>query len=310
MIVNAENLATLRKTFGEKFTAGFTANLNPKGLPNVLDINDVAMISPILNAMSVEHAWLTAFPGMEKWIGTRPMANLSPAKMTVVNEPYANGVAVPKRHIEKDTYGLYSPMMEAMGVDAQEFWRELFFAALLANGNWADGAAFFGTTRRYGANTIVNKTTSALSSTTFKTALKTMRSYIGHNNKPLKVRPNVLVVGPALEDVAFDLVINSLKSAGSGNGGAVQNWARGVVQVAVAEELVGAYENHWYLFGTKGGMKAGYVQREKDPTFESQTSPESDSVFLNGEFRYGVDGAGAAFLALPHCCYAGIVAAS
>lgn len=310
MIINAENLGTLRTTFGENFTAGFTANPNPKGLPNFLDINDVAMISPILNALSVEHAWLTAFPGMEKWIGTRPLANLNPAKLTVVNEPYANGVSVPKRHIEKDTYGLYSPMMTAMGVDAQEFWRELFFAALLANGNWADGAAFFGTTRKYGANTIVNKTTSALSSTTFKAALKTQRSYIGHNNRPLKVRPSVLVVGPTNEGTGFDLVKNTLVSAGSGNGGAVQNWAQGVVQLAVAEELVGAYENHWYLFGTKGGMKAGYVQREKDPTFEAQDNPSSDAVFLNGEFRYGVDGAGAAFLALPHLCYAGIVAAS
>jgi phage major head subunit gpT-like protein len=50
--------------------------------------------------------------------------------------------------------------------------------------------------------------TSALTEATFNTAYLAMMSYKAHNDKPMGIIPNLLVVGPKLRTTAWDIVKN------------------------------------------------------------------------------------------------------
>ncbi len=304
MDINRANLDALFNTYSTAFNAGLTAAAPTK--PNSVKLG-MFIMEAVVGGSAVVHAWLETLPALVKWIGTRAIKNISSKKLTVANDDYANAVAVKANDIKDDTYGVYTPLITALGVQAGKLWGKLAIDALTANGKWADGADFFGTTRKYGSNTIVNKTTSALSDTTFKAAVEAMRGYKDSENEPLEVEPMVLLVGPKLEATAFDLVKNTLVTAGTGKGGSVQNWAAGIVELQVSSRLVGDYDDYWFLLGEQAGLKPVFVQKREEPKLVSQDDPGNDSAFLNKQFNYGVDARGAAFLTLPHLAYAGIL---
>jgi hypothetical protein len=62
---------------------------------------------------------------MRKWIGDRVLSNIESGKLTVVNDPYEKTITVPRKDIEDDQYGLYSPMIRAMGNSAGMLWMRL-----------------------------------------------------------------------------------------------------------------------------------------------------------------------------------------
>jgi phage major head subunit gpT-like protein len=306
MEINRANLDNLFQSYSTAFNGGFTEATPAEGKPNAVKIDRFSMRASVGGAATV-HGWLETLPRLEKLVGTRQVKNLSSKTMTVRNDEYANAVGVKRNDIADDQYGLYAPLIRALGVQARRLWQRLALEALITGGNWADGAAFFGTTRTYGANAISNKTTSALDETTFAAAVQAMRSYKDSEGEPLEVEPMVLLVGPKLEKTAFDLVKNTLKTAGTGKGGAVQNWAAGIVELQVSNRLVGAYDDYWFLLGESAGLQPVFIQEREQPKLESQDDDGSDAAFLNREFRYGVSARGASFLTLPHLAYAGIL---
>lgn len=304
MDLNRANLDGLFATYSTAFNEGITTVASAK--PNSVRLAVIAMMA-MVGGSAVTHAWLESLPALTRWIGSRAIKNISSKKLTVSNDDYANAVAVKVNDIKDDTYGVYTPLIRALGIQAGRLWAKLAIDALVANGNWADGAAFFGTTRKYGKNTISNKTTSALSATTFEAAVVAMRGYKDSEDEPLEVTPTVLLVGPKLEKTAFDLVKNTVVSSGTGTGGNIQNWAYGIVELMVSERLVGDYDDYWFLLGEQAGLLPIFVQQRELPKLVSQDDPGDDSAFLRKEFNYGVDARGAAFLTLPHLAYAGIL---
>jgi phage major head subunit gpT-like protein len=305
MDINRANLDALMNTYSTAFNAGLTAAA-PANKPNRFRRESIAMEATV-GGSAVVHAWLETLPTLTKLVGTRAIRNLSSKKLTIANDDYASGVSVKANELKDDTFGIYTPLIRALGVNSGRLWDKLAIDALIANGNWADGAPFFGTTRKYGANTISNKTTSALESTTFKAAIEAMRGYKDSENEALEVEPMVLLVGPKLEETAFNLVKNTLVTAGTGKGGAVQNWAAGIVELQVSNRLVGDYDDYWFILGEQAGLLPVFVQKREEPTLVAQDDPGNDAAFLNKEFRYGVDARGAAFLTFPHLAYAGIL---
>lgn len=312
MDTNRENMQEFFNSLETRFKAGMEASRSPR--PGHMRLDDVAMSSPV-NGSAVVHAWLTQLPGMRKWLGDRVIENLLSGKLTVANDDFESTISVPRNDIEDDNYGLYGNLAGAMGTAAENLWPDLAIAALVANGNWADGAAFFGTTRKYGDSTISNKTTSALDADTFAAAVTAMMSYKGHKGVPLKVMPVKLVTGPKLRTTAFQIckaanfVQIVTNKAGSENVGAasVDNPNLGIVEPAISPNLVGDYDDYWYLVGEVNGIKPVMVQQRKLPKFVSLDRETDENVFMRKEFLYGTDARGAAFLTLPHLCYAGIL---
>jgi phage major head subunit gpT-like protein len=196
-----------------------------------------------------------------------------------------------------------------MGASAGNLWLTLASTAMLGNGNWADGAPFFGTTRKYGDNTIANITTSALSATTFKAAKTAMESFLLDGSEPGEVVPKFLVVGPSLRDTGWDIVKNDWVTTGTGTGGNKRNAQQGACELRVNRRFVGTSANKWLVVGEQGGMKAVYVQQRKQPVLTRMDRDTDENVFMRNEFYYGTDARGEAFLTLPHLAYFGNVAA-
>jgi len=176
----------------------------------------------------------------------------------------------------------------------------------LANNTWADSAAFFGTTRTYGSNTISNYVTDAFSESAFETAYQTMASYLGHKDQPLGVMPFALVHGPSLRDEVFDVLTNDFRATAATNGVAVRNRNKGLVTPVMSTRLVGANAAKWFLLGEVAGIRAMCWQERVAPELQdSRLSPDSDFVFENDKYQVGTRQRGKAFMALPHLAYFG-----
>jgi phage major head subunit gpT-like protein len=307
MDINRSNMDALFQTYNAAFSAGMQfAGTRPT--PEDLMVEDVAMMGPAAGAATV-HAWLCQVGGMRKWLGDRVLANIKSGKLTITNDPYEKTVSVPRVDILDDQVGIYAPLIQAMGASAGALWLKLAIDAMTTNGTWADGKAFFVSDRKYTDQTINNTTTVALSSTTFSAGITAMQGFVLDGGEPGEVVPKYLVVGPSLRDTAWDIVKNEWVSSGTGKGGAIKNAKQGACELRVSRRLVGTYANYWFILGEQGGMRSVYVQKRQEPKLTRMDRDEDYNVFMKGDFYYGTDARGAAFLTLPHLAYGGLVAA-
>jgi len=307
MDINRSNMDALFQTYNTAFSDGMQGT-GQAANPEHVRLEEIAMMGTSSGAATV-HAWLNQIGPMRKWVGDRVIENIESGKLAVVNDDYEKTIGVPRNDIEDDNFGIYTPVVGAMGTSAGKLWMRLGIDALATNGKWADDKAFFLTNRKFKDNTINNKTTDALSATTFKAGRTAMESYVLHGNEPAEVVPTTLVVGPSLRDTAWDIVENEFVSAGTGKGGAVKNANKGTVKLRVSPRLVGARANYWFILGELGGIKPVYVQKRKEPVLTAKDRPNDDNVFFQNKFLYGTHARGAAFLTLPHLAYGGLVAA-
>lgn len=307
MDINRANMDALFQTYNAAFTAGMqSAGTRPT--PEDLSLAEIAMEGTSTGAAAV-HAWLNQIGGMREWLGDRVLANIESGKLTVTNRDFEKTVTVPRKDIEDDQFGLYAPIIGAMGVSSGSLWMKLAIDAMVANGAWADGDAFFKVDRKYGDNTILNLTTDALTAASYKAAKAKMESFVLHGGEPGEVVCTHLVVGPTLRDTAWDIVKNEWVSAGTGKGGATKNPNAGSTELRVQRRLVGARANYWFLLGTQGGMKPVYVQKRKSPVLTRMDRDTDTNVFMRNEYYYGTDARGAAFLTFPHLAFGGLVPA-
>jgi phage major head subunit gpT-like protein len=256
-----------------------------------------------------EYPFLEPVPGMREWQGERQIRNVSANKLTVKEREFEDTVSVRRRDVETDMFDFYGGMIRQLGLNAGKIWNDLAYEALLGNGDWLDGADFFSASRKYGKNTVCNKTTDALSESSFNTAYQTMMEYRGHNGKSLGVGPNLLIVGPKNRTAAWGILKAQFRveTAGESAAAAVNNFNYGLCDLLVAPELAGDYDDHWYLMDTRGALKPLVVQRSVAPSFTRLDRENDDNVFMRGEFIYGTRAVGAAFLSMPHLAYAGIL---
>ncbi len=299
MDINRGNLDLLFKGFNRNFTDGF--GMAPD------EWTRFAMTVPSKTAIEI-FAWLVDFTGMREWIGDRAIDNLETYKMEVANKDYEKTVKVKKNDIEDDTYGIYGKRFQKLGQVSGKLWNDLAHAALVdTSSTWVDGLTFYSTTRTYGDNTISNKTTSALSDTTFQAAYVAMMSYLGYGNQPMGVVPKTLIVGPKLRKTALNIVDNPFTYS-STDKVQIANLDRGIVDVVIDPELIGDYDDYWFLSAGDGIYEPIAVQQRQKPKLTRMDNDNDENVFMRKEYLYGTDARGRAFQVLPHLIYGGIVA--
>jgi phage major head subunit gpT-like protein len=306
MDLNRGNMDSMFTGFNQQFKAAFALGS--------VDYRQFSMEIPVGTSI-IEFPFLEQFSGMREWIGPRQIKNVSSKKLAVVQRKFEDTVGIPVESVEDDQYGLYGPIVGQMGVNAGNLWGQLSFEALCANGAWLDGAAFFLTTRKYGKNTINNTTTSALTATTYGAARLAMMSYVGHGGRPLNVMPNLLIVGPKLEQTAKKIVENAVivENVLTGESTYIApvgapNPFNGTAKLLVSTELVGTYDDYWFLADTRGVIKPVMITQRQNPVMTRKDRAEDDNVFVDDQIVYGTRARGEAALTLPHLCYGGIVA--
>ncbi len=255
---------------------------------------------------TVKLPFMEQFSCMRKWLGARQIKNLEGKMITMTEDAYEETVGIKVREIETDNWGMYMTTIQQMAVAAKSLWDQLAAAAILNPDSWIDGKAFFATDRKYGKSTISNKTTSALSAATFKAAWQTMRSYTGHAGEPLAVQPDVLMVGPALEFTARDILENEYEIDGSGKV-TVKNSCKGLAKLIINSRFVGSYANHWRLMSCGSPIKPIALQKSKEAALVSKNKPDDEGVFMEDQAIFGTSAYGSAAAAFPHLVYAGIV---
>ncbi len=313
MVINQANLDTLRQGLNTRFRKGLQSA--PK-----LDVARIATMVPSTTA--IENYPMGAFlDTIRKWVGPRQLGMFKVENLKVQNEDYEATIAVPANAIEDDQVGIYGEISEGKGRQCAALWAKLAIEALVANGKWLDGNAFFYATRKFGKQTINNHSTSALSDTNFNAAYLAMQSYLGYDGEPLGINPDLLVVGPKLRTTAFEILKAQVRISIAGSNtaaAAVDNPNQGIVDFIVSDRLVGVADDYWFLMDTTQVVKPVLVQKRKEGPLVALDRPTDPNVFFGGIdgqnvvpgglYVYGAHYRGAAALTLPHLCHGNFAA--
>lgn len=249
----------------------------------------IAMLVPSTTGQN-DYAWLSKFPKMKKWIGDKNVKALEAAKYTIVNDDWEATVEVDRNDIEDDNLGIYGPQAQMAGQSAKQLPDEII--ADLVNGAFAakgvDGQYFFDVDHVVAGASVSNKGTKALAISTlalaqasygaYRTAMKKFKDDEG---RPLAVSPNVLLVPPALEDIANLLMTTDRLEDGK------PNPYKGTAEVVVEPRLTS--DTAWFLLDTTKPVKPFIYQERKKPVFVQQVDPQSDDVFSRKKFKFGAE---------------------
>jgi phage major head subunit gpT-like protein len=256
-----------------------------------------------------EFPFLQQLGGMREWLGPRQIKNISSKKLQVTARTFEDSVGMPVNDLDDDQLGLYTPLVTEMGMNAGNLWGELAFAALLGNATWLDGVAFFSAAGRAydGKNAINNYGTSALTSATYATAYKAMMGYLGHGGKPLNIVPDTLLVGPKLLDTAKKIVeIPAELTSGATGESAYVNWTSAPnpwynsARLIVSTQLVGTYDDYWFLMCTKRPLRPVVLVKRQEPKLTRLDRETDANVALEDKILYLTKGRGEAALTMPH----------
>lgn len=307
MVINRDNMNALFTTYLNRFSEAQAA-ARQRAYPNQLMVEDIALLISVTGA-ATQHGWLEQIKGIHEWVGERVLNNIRLNAITVTNRSFENTVAVKRNDIEDDQYGMFAPLVGAMGADAETLWIKLAVAALLANGTWADGNPFFCSARKLsdekGAATLTNAVTTALSKTAVEAGLAAMRGFVLAGGEPADAQPEYLVVGPSLEGTAKAIVEAEIE-ANAGGTLAVSNVSPArMLKARVDSRLTGTHANKWFITSRKATIPCVAVQRRKLPVLTRMDRDTDENVFMRDTFYYGTDARGEAFCTLPFLAYMG-----
>lgn len=239
---------------------------------------------------------------MRKWEGERITRSGAVYTYSVDAEKYELTYGVPMEDFEDDQLGFHSANIMELGQNARLWQDDLIFAALLAGSTDTgyDGVAFFSDSHALGSNTIDNLFAStALTADNYNSVRAAMGGFVGENGESLRVMPNILLVPPALERTAREIVEAALRSVVHGSNtaaSAIDNVMRGTARVIVAPQLstaAGGSDTTWYLLDASRPVKPLLFVERKAPEF-SQLTEGSEHAFKDDEMLYGVRARGAA----------------
>lgn len=308
MDINRGNMDALFTGYSQAFKNGLA-------LGNV-QFQDLCTVVPGGTKIT-EFPFLEQLGGMREWLGPRQIKNVSSKKLSVTARTFEDSVGMPVNDIDDDQVGVYTPLVTEMGMNAANLWGELVFAALVGNATWLDGVAFFSTAGRSydGTNAINNYGTGALTAATYKTAYLAMMGYLGHGGKPLGVVPDTLVVGPKLLDTAKKIVeIPAELTSGATGESTYVNWTSAPnpwynsARLVVSTQLVGTYDDYWFLMCTKRPMRPVVLVKRQEPKLVRMDRETDQNVVMEDKVLYLTKARGEAALAFPHLVFGNYVA--
>lgn len=240
------------------------------------------------------YGWMTKLPKMREWLGERVIHGLAAHGYQIENKDWELTVGVDRNDFEDDNLGIYRPVVQQTGDEARKHPDDLIFD-LMRDGHLAtavcfDGQNFFDTDHPVdsinGTGTQSNYFTgTTLDATNLFAKRAEMMEYKGENGRPLRVVPNLLVVPPALEKTAREILVAATAAAGA------TNVAQGLMDYLVAPDLGGdsTEDKTWYLLDTRKPIKPFVFQTRKAPAFVQKTAVTDDNVFMTKTFLWGVD---------------------
>jgi len=235
---------------------------------------------------------------LRPWDGERKINNAKAYKYQLDNQSFELTIEVDRDDMEDDSIGVYSGLVDEMGMSARMWPDDLVFSTILEgeNVNAYDDVPFFSNSHALGSSTIDNLfATTALTASNFASVRASMMEYAGEDGESLMVRPDVLLVPPALE-VTARKIVQASTIVDSGTTGAVDNVLRGLCEVIVAPQLsasAGGSDSTWYLLDTTRPIRPFVFQQRQAPEMVMLTNPNDEHVMMRNKFIYGVKARGA-----------------
>lgn len=251
---------------------------------------------------SNRYPWMAQIPRLREWIGERVLNNVVARAQELKNRSFEDSIEVDRDDIEDDQFGLYAPMFAMLGNQAALWPDDLMTEVLLSTTLTAfDGQPFFHSSHPVNMDDSTKGTyqnlfaSKPLSHTTYNEVRSAMMAYLGEDGKPIRVRPNLLVTGPATEKTAREILQASLIQ---GSSAGIQNVMNGTADLLIIPELA-VSPGLWFLMDVSKPIKPFLFQLRKSPVLHSLVDPTSENVFMRKKFIYGVDSRGAAGVTLP-----------
>lgn len=250
-----------------------------------------------------DYSWMANFPKMREWLGAKVVKRLAAFNYTIRNRAFESTVGIHKHDIADDNIGIVRPQAEMAGFSAKQWPDELVFELVAKSFTQEcyDGQYFCDTDHPVGDGVVSNKgtdrldiSTQAAAKATFGAARTAMRSFKDDEGRPLGVKPDVILVGPALEDLADTLYTSDRLEDGK------PNIYKGKCKPVVADWIEG---EEWFLLDTSKPIKPFIFQERQAPEMVSQTDLDSDKVFSTGEFQFGAEARGNAGYGLWQLAY-------
>lgn len=281
MLVNVKNVRQVFVNLKATFQKAFQQQPS--------DWQKVAMVVPSTGSEN-DYSWLSRFPKMREWIGDKVVKALGAFNYTIRNKDWEATIEVDRNHIKDDQLMGYALQAQQAGQSAAELPADIVFALL--SGGFVnlcyDGQPFFDTDHLSGGKSVSNKSTkklSAVSQAAAKASYGAMRigmqSLKDDEGASLKIRPNLLVVPPALQDEANYLMTADRFPDNT------PNIYKGTAEVLVVPELVS--DTAWFLLDTNQAIKPLIYQEREKPEFVEQTDYNSDNVFMRKKFLFGAE---------------------
>ena len=296
MDINRANMQALFTGYNRVFMDAFQSYVDTTYAQFVGEVN--------AGTNQIDMPMLEQLTGMREWQDVRQIKNLKSEKLTIKARYFEDTVGVKREDVEDDQYGLYNSLFQTMAMNAANLPNDITNELLAAAGSakWLDGAAFFGTTRKYGKETISNKGTAALSYESFNTAYDAMRTYKGHGGKPLGVKPNLLLHGPSLRTVVADVIKAPFRAVKVDD--AAVTMPNPNANLVTPIEVDGITNSDWFLLDARKPFKPIIMFMRKRPSRLIRLDREEDeNVFMNRQFIYGTDGRAEVAFAMPHLIY-------
>lgn len=277
MIINPQ---TLRGIY-----VGFNTIFN-KALAEAQPLyTEVATVVPS-TAKSETYAWLGDIPSMREWIGDREIQNLTAGGYVIHNKDFEATVGIDRNEVEDDRLGIYNVSIQDLARSAAAHPDELVFK-LLASGfveKCFDGQPFFSGAHKVGDKVVSNMSHDKLSLDAYIKARAAIMSLTNSKGRALDLIPDKLVVPPALEKEARDILVSDFVNG-------TRNTMQGTAKPVVIPWLAG-HDSKWFLLCTTRPVKPLIYQERQKAKFVSLTSESDPNVFMQKKFLYGADSRG------------------
>ena len=260
-------------------------------------VPELAMKNTNCQSGAAVYAWLGSLPVMQPFTGELQLQTIESADWTVKNAEYDMSWEIKRIEIERDTFGVYSPMIKEAGFNARMHPDQLL-AERLTNGfteKGYTGAAFFSANQKHVKSTdkdkFTNNFTKKLTGEYFSTARKMLKQIKKPGGMPFNVGSQlVLIVSPENEAMGEAILEAQFGAAGATN----TNYKK--ARLVVNEFLDGP---KWYLANMNGMARPFIFQEEKATKFTYWTADNDYSVMQRKSFVYNAYGVYAVNYGLP-----------
>lgn len=268
---------------------------------------------------STVQTWLGHAPGMREWKEgeSRIMRNVQSYQYAITNRKFEDTISIPVVAIEDDQYGIYANRSKYMGAAAATIGDQLI-ASLFNDGFTTalgyDALPWFSASHTVGLSTVNNLGTAPLSTASFETAYKTLRSYKVQPDKDSTARPlnpsigtPILVVPPILEFTANTIVNSEYLGTNAASIQRISNPYFKRATVLVVPWLTS--DTAWFLLNVDG-MTPIFLQERTKLAFKEWTPITGQQAFERDEIVYGCRWRGVAYPTHPWLAYGSTGAAT